>query len=390
MYSTSLLIILTAIFFGIPAVYYLYLWYMSSKPWNLKIDEKYTPPVTVIIPTYNEEKTIRFKLLNLNKVEYPKEKIQVILIDDASTDATIQEVLKFVNEHPELNLEIICEKVRRGKSKALNIALKHANHEIIIVSDADTLWSSDILINALPLLSDPSVGAITGRQMLFNPQKSLLSQTEEIYLDIIQEIVKLGQSKIHSTLIFHGLFSAYRRKFLEKFNLETDDSGTALDIIQKGARTIYARKAKCYEISSITWKGKVRTKLRRASQLIGIYVRCLKLFLRRRLLLPFRVAIPEIFIYLVNPIIFPLLIVISFLFFVNHLVYFLYMSIVLFFILAVSPKFRLLCIEALQDNCILLLALFAYLFKKKFLMWETLQESRGMLNEEILKRENLI
>jgi len=382
--------ILCFLFLGIQGSYYMYLWRVSRKPWNLRINKTYMPQISVIVPLHNEEKTIEFKLQNLCKVKYPKEKMQIILVNDASTDKTLEKVHNFLGKNHELNTVVLSETEHHGKSYALNIALKQAKHDIIIVSDADTFWSPDILIKALPFLSDPSVGAVSGRQILFNSRKSLLTQTEKNYLNFTYNIIKLGESKVHSTILFHGLFSAYKRKFLKQFNLETDDSGTALDIIQNGARTIYVPGTKCYEIPPLTWKGKIRTKFRRASQLIGIYVRCLKLLLKKRLIFPRRIAIVEIFIYLINPIIFLLLIFTSVLFLATHLNYLLYTIVILLFLLAAITKFRLLFVEALQDNCILLLALFTFVLGKKFLMWETLEESRSMLSEEMLKKENLI
>ncbi|MFQ6127249.1 MAG: glycosyltransferase, partial [Candidatus Heimdallarchaeota archaeon] len=199
-------LLLGLVFFGVPSLYLLYLRRVASKPWNLNIDRKYDPPITIIIPTHNEEKTIGFKLENLCKVEYPKEKMQIILIDDASTDNTIKEVFKFLNLHPELNVELLNETERRGKSAVLNLALKRAKHDIIVMSDADAFWNSKILIETLPYLADPLVGAVIGRQKILNSNQSWITKIEETYLNLTFEIIRLGESKIHSTIIFHGLF----------------------------------------------------------------------------------------------------------------------------------------------------------------------------------------
>jgi cellulose synthase/poly-beta-1,6-N-acetylglucosamine synthase-like glycosyltransferase len=362
---------------------------VSSKPWRLKTKE-FFPSVTIIISAHNEEKTIFLKLLNLSKVNYPKEKMEIILVDDGSTDATIQQTLTFSHQYPELNLKIISDGKRRGKAGALNLGLTYSNHDIIIVSDADTFWSPDILKKALPFLSDPSVGAINGRQMLLNPRKTLLTQTEETYLNFTYDIIKLGESKMHSTILFHGLFSAYKKEFLSQFNPENDDSGTALDIVQKGARTIYVPEAKCYELPPATWRGKIKTKLRRASQLVGIYVRVLKLLLKGRLLLPKKIAIPEIFIYLISPTIFVALGFVLGLFFIANLNLLLFATIVFVFLLTLMPKFRLFLVEAIQDYCILLLALFNYILGRRSPVWETLVDSRTLINEELLKNKGLI
>jgi biofilm PGA synthesis N-glycosyltransferase PgaC len=384
-----LLIGLAVIFFGVPGIYYLYLRYESSKPWDLKLDLNYFPKVTIIVPARNEEKTIKFKLMNLNKVEYPKEKMQIILINDASTDTTVLEASRFLDAHRELDLEIITQKTRTGKAVALNVALAHAENEIVIVSDADTFWAPDILTKSLPFLSDSSIGALNGRQTLFEIQRSLLTQTEKMYLNLTYETIKQGESKIYSTILFHGLFSAYKRKFLKGFSLENDDSGTALDIVQNGARAIYVPGAICYEIPPQTWKGKIKTKIRRATQLIELYVKCLKLLFKKRLLLPLRISIPEIAIYLINPLVFILLVCMSLFYLATHPIYLMYVSAVVLLLLVVQ-RFRLLFVEGIQDNCILLIALLNVALRRRFSVWETLEESRSMLTEERLAKENLI
>lgn len=380
---------LCLIFLGVPSAYYMYLKRVASRPWKLKVDETYAPPVTIIVPTFNEERTIKLKLENLYNVRYPKEKMQILLIDDSSTDKTIEEAISFIKNHPELNIEILHENERKGKARALNFALKHAKHDIVVVTDADTFWAPDILNKALPYLSTPSVGAINGRQRILNSEQSWITKTEKTYLDLIYEVVKLGESKIHSTIMFHGLFSAYKKNLLNEFNLKTDDSGTAFDIVQKGTRALYIPGTNCFEISPITWKAIISTKIRRASQLVQIYANCLKLLVKKQLSLPKKIAIPEIFLYLFNPLIFLLLSIATLVLFLVYLPY----SAVLLIIpllLILIPKFRLLFVEVIQSNCILLGALVVFMLKRKFITWNTQTESRILLTREMLQRENLI
>ncbi len=387
---SSLLITLGTVFFGVPGAYYLYLWRNLSKPWNLVVDRSNLPPVTILIPAHNEEKTIRLKLLNISEVAYEKEKMQIIVVDDVSSDNTIKEAQNFIRAHPELEMTIVEGRERTGKSIALNNALKYAKHDIIIVTDADTFWSHDILGEALPYFSDRSVGALNGRQTLLGSGGNLSTQTERAYLDLTYGLIKLGESKIHSTIIYHGLFSAYSRRYLRNFNLETDDSGTALDIVQNGGRAIFIPAAKCFEIPTSSWKGKINTKLRRANRLLAIYAKCFRLLIKGELKLPLRIALPEIFINLINPILFVLLSAALLIFLVTNLVYLLIGGTIFSILLLFSSKFRLLFLEAVQDYFVLFLAIFSLIFGKKFSMWETLDESRAMLDESMLKQNDLI
>jgi biofilm PGA synthesis N-glycosyltransferase PgaC len=384
------LITLGTVFFGVPGFYYLYLWRKSLIPWNLAIDKSHFPSVSILIPAHNEEKTIGFKLLNLSKVAYPREKMHIIVVDDASSDNTVKETRSFIQAHPELELTVLENQERTGKSIALNKALKHAKHDVVIVSDADTFWSPNILEEALPFFSDKSIGALNGRQTLLYSEKGLSMQTERLYLNLTYGLIKLGESKIHSTIIYHGLFSAYKRPYFNQFNLQTDDSGTALDVVQNGGRAIFVPTAKCYEIPTSSWKGKISTKLRRANQLLAIYLNCLKLLFERKLKLPLRIALPEIFIYLINPVLFVLLSIVFLIFLTTNLLYLLAGAAIISVALIVPSKLRLILVEAVQDHIILFLAILSVVSGKKFSKWETLDESRSMLDEQMLAQHNLV
>lgn len=384
------LITIGTVFFGVPLAYYLYLWRSSSKPWNLDIDKSNLPPVTILIPAHNEEKTIGLKLLNLSGVRYEKAKMQILVVDDTSRDNTVKEAQSFIRAHPELEINVVEGRERTGKSIALNNALKYAKHDVIIVTDADTFWSHDILVEAMPFFSDKSVGALNGRQTLLGCRKNLSTQTERAYLDLTYGLIKLGESKIHSTIIYHGLFSAYSRRYFGNFNLETDDSGTALDIVQNGGRAIFVPTAKCFEIPTSSWKGKIITKLRRANRLLAIYAKCFRLLVRGELKLPLRIALPEIFMYFINPFLFVLLSTALIIFLSINLFYLLIGGILLSVLLIVPSKFRLIFFEAVQDHIILLFAIFSLISGNKFSTWETLDESRAMLDERMLRQSDLI
>ena len=159
----------------------------------------------------------------------------------------------------------------------------------------------NILVKGLPYLSDPSVGAIAGLEMLLNPNDSWVTNSEVFYNNSVHR-VRVGESKIHSTIFFQGGFGAYKRALLKEFDIENDDSGTALEIVQKGFRTLLIPEAIYYTAFPRTWRGKFITKIRRALQLIKIWIRCLKLLLNGKLALPKKIVIPEIFLYIFNPV----------------------------------------------------------------------------------------
>lgn len=126
--------------FGVPLLYYFYLKnrYLN-EPWNIKADEGYKPKVTIIVPTYNEAKFIRDKLDDIYSQNYPRNLMEVIVVDSASDDGTVDLVRKWASEHRGVNLKIIEELERRGMVPALNYALQHCqiNGEIVVFTDVD-------------------------------------------------------------------------------------------------------------------------------------------------------------------------------------------------------------------------------------------------------------
>jgi cellulose synthase/poly-beta-1,6-N-acetylglucosamine synthase-like glycosyltransferase len=379
---------LCVFFFGIPATYFVYMKKRSSAIWDLNINNSYLPSTAILIPVYNEEKVIRLKLENLSKVLYPPDKMEIIVVNDSSTDNTLKEVNQYIAYNPLPKISIFDSKEHLGKTGCLNNALKSIKADVVIISDADCFWPHDILVKALSYLSDPNVGAITGRELLLNPQDTWVTLGEQFYDNTVQSI-RIGESKLHSTIFFQGGFAAYKRSILNEFNHATDDSGTALDIVQRSKRAILIPEIGFYTISPTLWRNKISIKIRRASQLQQLWARCLKLLVHRKLAIPKRIAIPEILLHIFNPL---LLIAIGIL---SALVLFLYPVPMLALFLAICTIFlikktRTTTLEIIQNNLILLAALTSFITNRKFKLWKPIQESRFVLNEKMLKEKNLI
>jgi glycosyltransferase involved in cell wall biosynthesis len=361
---------------------------MARRPWNLIIDEKYRPSIAILVPVHNEEKTIQLKLKNLKKVTYPTQKIETIIVNDASTDNTLEEINAYKANNPGLSISIFSNQGHLGKTNCLNLALKSVKADVIIVSDADCFWPSDILLKALPYLSDPTVGAITGRELLLNPQSSWVTVGEQFFDNTVQSI-RIGESKIHSTIFFQGGFAAYKNILLDEFDQGADDSGTALNMVQKNSRTILIPEIGFYTPFPIMWRNKLILKVRRASQLQHLWAKCLKLLVRGKLRLPKKIALSEIFLHIFNPLLLIVLVVVSIFAFIQN------PMLLAAFLLILCPtllikKNRTSVFELLQNNCILIVALTSFFTNKGFRLWETVQESRLFITEGVLKEKNLI
>jgi cellulose synthase/poly-beta-1,6-N-acetylglucosamine synthase-like glycosyltransferase len=385
---TYLWLALLLVFTGVPGTYFLYMRRQCSKPWNLKLDKEYFPTVSLIIPVFNEEKVVFLKLENSIRLDYPRDKIELVLANDSSTDGTLEQVCEFQRLNPNANIRIVNGLRRRGKIEILNLALESITAEIVVASDVDCFLPSNALRRAINFLSNDSVGAVTGLELLLNPSNSWVTETETYYNDSVHTL-RIGESKLHSTIIFQGGLGMYKRYLLTNFDRDVDDSGTALEILQNHSRTLLLPDATYYTMFPNTWKGKLAIKLRRAVQLIQVWLKCLKLFLNRDLALPKRIFLPEAFLHIANPLIFLFLILASFfMFFENPLIILSFFGFLL--ISSLSKKFRIFLVEVVQSNFVLLVALFSCISGRKITVWKAEDSSRASLTRELLGKYNLI
>jgi biofilm PGA synthesis N-glycosyltransferase PgaC len=371
---------------GVPIAYYAYMHKNSQKPWKAKISPIYEPQISIVIPTYNESTVIQEKLENIARIRYPRNLTQVIVVDSASTDDTVEGIQAFKRQNADLSILLIEEENRKGKASALNLALSKATGEIIIVSDADCFWPCDILEKALPYFGDTDIGAVAGQEVLLNPKQSWVTKTESLYRSKMFEI-QLGESKLYSTLQFEGGFGAYRRNALEQFDEETgsDDSGTALRVIQKGFRTIVIPEALFYTFFPPTLMGKIAIKTRRAHQFLRIFAKCFRLMLKHQLVLPKRILLPQAFLMLINPFFFVAFV------FTSALVLFSFpLLIVAPILLILFPKTRIYLAELFQNNFIALLAMIKRISGKRAVVWRKAEDSRKSFEIKELKNNGLI
>lgn len=290
---------LAIIHFGVPLTYY---WYMKTKylnkPWNIKADPNYKPKVTIIVPTYNEVKLIEKKLDNIYEQEYPRDKLEVIVVDSASTDGTPEKVRQWASKHLDLNLKLIIELERKGKAYALNTALKHATEEIIVTTDVDSWWPiTNTLAETMKWLADPKVGAVSCLKKPATPHA-----TEEAYRRYYNTL-RIAESKAWSTPVFHGELAAFRRELLNKLggfstDVGADDSHTATKIALMGYRAITPENILCTEM--VPRKNYHAWRIRRTQHLIQHFQKILAL--EQKTPKQFKpVLYTETYLHLVNP-----------------------------------------------------------------------------------------
>ena len=267
--------------FTILVILSLFLAILSIRRWS-KIDfpvlaDIFEPKrITIVLPTWNEEKVIASKLDDVLSQDYPMDFVEIIVIDSASEDSTIGIIENWLKSRKLANnprFSIIKEKSREGKSVSINKAFSSANpdSEILMMSDVDCRLERDVFRRISSWFSDPSIGAVTGRQILLNPDHSAKSSQEVSYRDFFSRI-RVAESRLHSTPIFHGECAAYRREALRGHklveNANADDSQMAVSSVRSGFRSVYDPDTLFYEMAPPDGRSSRIQKIRRAQGLV--------------------------------------------------------------------------------------------------------------------------
>lgn len=254
--------------------YFLLMW-KKSHELNFRISsmEDFAPFISVIVPAYNEEKTVARKLENLRQQVYPN--IEVIVVNDGSTDDTVNMVQKFIDENEgQLPVQLISTPRRGGKASAINYAWQSCKGEIVILSDADTILEEGAIKQIVKNFHNPRVGAVTGKLCMRNYEESSSTELEKSYRNIF-DILRFGESVMDSTPVFNGALVALRRELFESLESDTlaDDTEISLLIREKGYKAIFDPNAAVYAFTPKSFKFRMKQKIRRGEGIIQSMVR---------------------------------------------------------------------------------------------------------------------
>jgi len=271
-WATFAIAVFLIVFYG---GYYLYISRFMNKPVSVN-KNNFAPNITIVIPTYNEDATIEKKLENLFKQIYPRHLMEIILIDSNSKDNTVKIARSFMQSNKDLNVKIIVESERKGKSEAINKAFSCASpkSEILLMSDADSILREDAVKKVVLSFADPKIGAVFGKQVLLNVGESRETMSEAVYKYFFTKL-RIGESAIDSTPIFDGELSAYRSNMVRRMkvreDLNADDSQLAIMIRKNGLRAVCNPEAIFYEYAPPDWSSKWVQKVRRSQGLSRMF-----------------------------------------------------------------------------------------------------------------------
>jgi cellulose synthase/poly-beta-1,6-N-acetylglucosamine synthase-like glycosyltransferase len=201
------------------------------------------PRVTILITAYNEEKDIRRKLENTLKIDYPKEKLEILVASDGSTDRTDEIVREF--EHQ--NIKLFRQEGRAGKTFTQNKAVERAAGEIVLFSDATTDYKPDVLQKILPNFADESVGCVAGKLIYVDDSKSTVGKGAKSYWNY-ETFLKESESRACSLIGASGCLYAVRKSAYQPMYPEAcSDFLICTVVFRQGLRSVYEAEAVCTE-----------------------------------------------------------------------------------------------------------------------------------------------
>ena len=232
-------ILLALVYLSIAYSFVLYTTSLVRKEKPVRnVDADVYPCVSVIASIYNEKDIIEKKLSNLNDFIYPRDRLEIILIDGNSPDGTGDIARKWIAANNARNFKLITQTNNKGKVDALNIGLAAASHDIVMVTDADTELVPGVLKSMARYFSDPCVGAV-GPWILPGDSKGLVPSMEMSFW-ITNNKVRTLESRISSSSLIAGCYM-FRRSVQKNYppNVVADDFYTALNVSSKGYDVIY-------------------------------------------------------------------------------------------------------------------------------------------------------
>lgn len=253
--------------------------YLVGRFWSKPVRAaEFEPSVTIIITAYNERRDIRAKLENTLLIEYPKEKLEIIVASDCSTDGTDD----IVREFEKLGVKLYRQEERTGKTSAQNMAVARAENEIILFSDATTKYEPNVLRALLPNFADESVGCVAGRLVYIDPERSSTGAGALRYWDY-EILLKESESRACSLIGVSGcLYTVRKSAYVPMYREACSDFLIATTVFRQGLRTVYEAGAVCTEEANKNIKTELRMRVRVIAQTFN------DLWQNREMLNPFR------------------------------------------------------------------------------------------------------
>lgn len=348
----------------------------AKRDYHLTLQTNTEPTISVIIPTYNEASVIEQKLFNITQGTYPVSRLELVVVDSASTDGTAGIAREFLKLN-QLNGQVVQENRRTGKSAALNIGLSRSSGDLVCISDAECGWDKSALKNAVRYLSDPAIGSVSGVHHVPDSGRTMAGNVEGSYRSVYR-MLRVAESKLDSTPIGEGEIQLFRRRDLDHFDTSVggDDTCAALCMVEKGLRAISADDVVFFDPAPPAWRARFRQKIRRGQHVLQAFLKHKRLLWGKgvfsRLIFP-----TEFFIYVISPLLFlPLLVLTGVVMATIPIVAYLLAAVII--VTMALPSLRTTATTYVSNNLTMVAAIVQEARGNKQLVWTKIEENRPL------------
>ncbi|HZH33594.1 MAG TPA: glycosyltransferase family 2 protein [Pyrinomonadaceae bacterium] len=259
------------------AGYPLLVWLVSLvRPLDVRKEESFEPKISIIITAYNEELDLRRKLENTLLLDYPPEKLEIIVASDGSTDKT-DDIAREFSE-----VRLFRQEGRLGKTAAQNSAVEIATGEIIVFSDATTIYQKNVLRVLMPNFADETIGCVAGKLIYVSREESSVGKGARSYWNY-ETFIKEAESRACSLIGVSGCLYAVRRaNYVPMYPEACSDFLIATKIREQNLRTVYEPRAISVEETNSRSEKELKMRVRVIAQTFT------DLWRHRAMLNPFR------------------------------------------------------------------------------------------------------
>jgi hyaluronan synthase len=281
-----------------------------------RIPEGEEPTVTIVIPSFNEEKAIYDTIKNCAETDYPNEKLEIIAINDGSTDNTYKEMLRAKKDFFRTDIKIVNFEVNKGKREGMIEGFKKAKGEIVLQLDSDSYPAKDALFYLVSPFKDDKVAAVAGHTDPANKDENLLTKMQTAYYFMSFRALKASESMFGIVFCCSGCCAAYRKKYvlpvLKEFNEETflgkkytygDDRSLTNQMLKRGYKTLYVDEAQAYTIVPNNLRQLLKQQIRWKKGWFINSIRASKFMPKRDLFVTITYLIPLMIFTILTPII---------------------------------------------------------------------------------------
>ena len=228
----------------------------------LDIDVADWPTVSVLIPAHNEEKVIQTILKALLDVDYPKDRLTIIPINDRSTDKTGELIAELATQYPEIIKPVTRDSDAEGKAAALKEVSESVTSEILLVFDADYIPGKGLIKQLAAPFFDPEVGAMMGRVVPINVNKNILTRFLDLERSGGYQVDQQARMNLHLVPQYGGTVGGVRVSALNSVggwdeNSLAEDTDMTYRLLLAGWKTVYQNRSECYEEVPETWPARI-------------------------------------------------------------------------------------------------------------------------------------